>query len=313
MWNALALAFRFVKPIDFYVIFLKIWRRRLGKSKKKKSPHTQFFSFVGILWGRKEWECSWFGSKPYFDSLKRKNQLGRSCRGPARFCSLTSNKSESQNDFDYHDCAFEDAFDECTQLYIQLSICIPHVHLYVAVNSWENMVPWLLSTENVSEDRTVMLKCSFESIFQNTAPISPLGLVSAIVVKTFGIGLEPPPPWCETQVSPSGGFVIWDYRMFINNEHTWSWKCPPPPSFLLPRHHITLFGRTVLNEIRAPSIKEKHFDGEFSSPRLRYLTKSHAQNFSSANSSCLACEVGILWLVTFVIVISIQSYLTWSV
>ena len=59
-------------------------------------------------------------------------------------------KSESEYDVDYDDCAFEDAFDECTQLYIQLSICIPHVHLCVAVDSWENMVPWLLSTENNS-------------------------------------------------------------------------------------------------------------------------------------------------------------------
>ena len=138
-----------------------------------------------------------------------------------------------------------------------------------------------------------MLKCAFESIFQNTSPTSPLGLVSAIVVRTFSIAISPPPRWYETHLSPHDGFMNSDYRICINNEHIWSLKVAPPVNLFTsasPYHTVWL---KVFNEIRAPSIKEKHFDGEFSSSRLRYLIESHAQKFSSANSSCLACEVDI--------------------
>ena len=62
-----------------------------------------------------------------------------------------------------------------------------------------------------------MLKCAFESIFQNTSPTSPLGLVSAIVVRTFSIALSTPAPWCETQVSPHDGFMNSDYRCNSEN------------------------------------------------------------------------------------------------
>ena len=77
------------KLIKFYIIFWKFDLGGWGNRKKKKSPQTPFFCFVGILWGRKEGQCSWFGSKPYFESLRRKNHLGRSCRRSASFCSLT--------------------------------------------------------------------------------------------------------------------------------------------------------------------------------------------------------------------------------
>ena len=76
-----------------------------------------------------------------------------------------------------------------------------------------------------------MLKCAFEFIFQNTSPSSPLGLVSAIVVRTFSIALSPPAPWCETQVSPHDGFMNSDYRIYMNNEHIWSLKVAPPVNF----------------------------------------------------------------------------------
>ena len=51
----------------FFVTFdISAWK----KSKKKKSPITLFFCFLGVFWDREKGECSWFGLKLCFYSLK---------------------------------------------------------------------------------------------------------------------------------------------------------------------------------------------------------------------------------------------------
>ena len=49
---------------------------------------------------------------------------------PNVFCFDT--KTESEDEFDIHNCAFEVAFDECTQLYIQWFICTHGVELHLS-------------------------------------------------------------------------------------------------------------------------------------------------------------------------------------
>ena len=41
-------------------------------------------------------------------------------------------KTESEDEFDIHNCAFEVAFDECTQLYIQWCICTHRVEFHLS-------------------------------------------------------------------------------------------------------------------------------------------------------------------------------------
>ena len=42
---------------------------QLTKSKKKNSPKPLVFYFFGVAWDREKGECSWFWSKPQFNSL----------------------------------------------------------------------------------------------------------------------------------------------------------------------------------------------------------------------------------------------------
>ena len=81
-------------------------------------------------------------------------------------------------------------------------------------------------------------------------------------------------------------FQIIEYISILNINGLW--KCPPTTFSTSTSLHLRVF-----REIRAPSIKDKPFDGEFSSPRIRYLIESYVQKFSIEYSSCLAFEVDI--------------------
>ena len=72
-----------------------------------------------------------------FSSLKSRGSLALLQSTTPKVLWLDT-KTESEDEFDIHDCAFEVAFDECTQLYIQWCICIHRVEFHLSALGYQN-------------------------------------------------------------------------------------------------------------------------------------------------------------------------------
>ena len=79
-------------------------------------------------------------------------------------------KTESEDDFETHNCAFEVAFDEYDQLYMQWWVSIIKSNFIIMHSTAKIRHRLWHLTRNVSEDGTAMLKVAIKSTFQNTAP-----------------------------------------------------------------------------------------------------------------------------------------------